>query len=189
MDSVKPSDQYLSRKTTRLRDYDYSQPGFYFITICTQDHRNLLGEIVDGEMQLNAVGETVECWWQRLPERYHVQLDCYVVMPNHFHGVVVIPDEDGTGAHIDAETGAHIGAPLQQIVRWFKTMTTNEYLRGVKTHHWRPFEKRLWQRNYYEHVIRGDKDLAAIREYICNNPLKWELDSENPENICPHEMS
>ena len=79
-----------------------------------------------------------------------------------------------------AEPGAHIGAPLPEIVQWFKTMTTNEYIRGVKTMGWPPFPGKLWQRNYYEHIIRNEAELDRIRTYIANNPTQWALDDENP---------
>ncbi len=133
---------YPKRKTIRLPDYDYTQPGFYFITICAQDHLCLFGEIISGEMKINTAGHLLEIWWEKLSDKYNVELDCHIVMPNHFHGIVVIPDEEDGSA--DMKTGAHVGTPLQQIVRWFKTMTTNEYIRNVKTHNWAPFRKRLW---------------------------------------------
>ena len=84
-----------------------------------------------------------------------------------------------TGAHTDE--GTHVGVPLPRVVQWFKTMTTNEYIRGVKQFGWPRFDGRLWQRNYYEHIIRDDDELNLVREYIVNNPLQWELDRENPD--------
>jgi len=80
-----------------------------------------------------------------------------------------------------ARKGAHTGAPLHQIVQWFKTMTTNEYIRGVKTSGWSPFDGKLWQRNYYEHIIRDEADLTRIRNYIASNPLRWERDQLHPD--------
>ncbi len=105
-----------------------------------------------------------------------------VVMPNHIHGIIVIvgadlrvrPDRTDT----DNE-GAHIGAPLPKIVQWFKTMTTNEYIIGVKQHGWPPFHSKLWQRNYYERIIRNDTELDRVRQYIHDNPLNWDTDEEN----------
>lgn len=79
--------------------------------------------------------------------------------------------------------GEHIGSPLHRVVQWFKTMTTNEYIRNVTTKRWKPFSRRLWQRNYYEHVIRNEDKLNKIRQYIQFNPLKWHLDRENPERV------
>jgi len=97
----------------------------------------------------------------------------HIGLPQRIH-------ETNAGADVHTDTGAHVGAPLPGIVQWFKTMTTNEYIHGVKQFGWPRFDKRLWQRNYYEHIIRNEDDLNRIREYIVNNPLKWELDQENP---------
>ncbi|GBD25830.1 hypothetical protein HRbin30_01155 [bacterium HR30] len=223
------------RRSIRLKDYDYSQPGAYFITIVTQDRVCLFGDVVDTEMRLNDAGRMVQKWWGELNHKFpNVQTDEYVVMPNHFHGIVLImsnpvgavgadprvcPDNSGahmgtTGAHAvgadpcvcpdpddpmrahmgtrgahagagGAHMGAHIGAPLPGIVRWFKTMTTNEYIRGVKQSGWPPFNGRLWQRNYYEHIIRNDESLNRIRQYIADNPRRWAFDRENPAAIAP----
>ena len=122
-----------------------------------------------------------------------VELDELIVMPNHFHGIVVIvpglvgaalrgrPDIRAT------KTGRpHRGAPtLGNIVNWFKTMTSNDYIQGIKQHGWLPFPGKLWQRNYYEHIIRDDRETERIREYIADNPARWLEDEENPENIKP----
>jgi REP element-mobilizing transposase RayT len=178
------------RRAIRLRGYDYAQAGAYFVTIVTQDRACLFGEVVNGEMQLNDAGRMIEQWWFELNRKFsQVETDEFVVMPNHFHGTVVIAGDpvgadlrvgpDSEGAHVDGE-GTHAGVPLPTIVQWFKTMTTNSYIRGVKMLGWTPFAGRLWQRNYYEHVVRGEKEMNSIREYIANNPLQWELDRENP---------
>jgi len=107
-----------------------------------------------------------------------VQTDQFVVMPNHVHGIIAI-----VGADLRVcpdEPGAYTGAPLPEIVQWFKTMTTNEYILGVKQFGWPRFDRRLWQRNYYEHLIRNDGESNHVREYSVNHPLKWGLDHENP---------
>jgi len=271
------------RRSIRLRGYDYRAVGAYFITIVVQDRACLFGEVVDSEMRLSEAGRMVERWWLELNCRFpHVLTDAYVVMPNHFHGIVVIhspppdttappdvgadlrvcpdsarvgadlrvcPDSGGThdggahtsgGAHAGAPLqgvgsahdggahgvgadlrvcpdsggthdvgadlrvcpdsggahdvgadlrvcpdsgGAHTGAPLPTIVQWFKTMTTNEYIRMVKHAGWTPFQGRLWQRNYYEHIIRNERALERIRDYILTNPLHWHLDRENTHAI------
>ena len=90
------------------------------------------------------------------------------------------------GSYPDAPEGEHIGSPLPQIMQWFKTMTTNEYIRGVKQHGWPSFPGKFWQRNYFERVIRDEDELNRIREYIINNPLKWEEDKDNPQNWDSH---
>ena len=150
-------------------------------------------------MRLNDAGRMVERWWFELNRKFAtVETDEFVLMPNHFHGIVAIAGVtvgadlgvgpvagiNNPGAHTGAprrNMGAHTGAPLHTVVQWFKTMTTNEYMCRVKTSDWPAFAGRLWQRNYYEHVIRNDKELSRIREYIVNNPGQWELDRENPD--------
>jgi len=135
-------------------------------------------------MVLNDAGRMIEKWYRELPEKFNgIALDEYIIMPNHIH--YIIENTDPVGADLcvcprNADAGEHAGSPLQKIVQWFKTMTTNEYIREVKRNGWQPFNGKLWQRNYYEHVIRNDEDLRHIREYITQNPLKWELDEENP---------
>ena len=182
------------RKSIRLHKYDYSQAGAYFVTVCTKDRECKFGEIRDGRMILNDAGRMVEKWWQELRNKFKsVELDANTVMPNHFHGIILVGADlrvcpDARGVHTDE--GAHIGAPLQRIIQWFKTMSTNEYIRGIKQNNWQPFPGRLWQRNYYEHIIRTDEELERMREYIQNNPMQWEEDEENPgrnimqENTC-----
>jgi len=175
------------RRSIRLRGYDYSQAGAYFVTVCAQNREFLFGDIVDGEMQLNGAGRMVEQWWAELNNKSPlIETDEYVIMPNHFHGIIILVGADlrvrphSGGLRVRPHSGAHAGAPLPTIIQWFKTMTTNEYIRGVKTSGWAPFPGKLWQRNYYEHIIRNDDELTRIREYIVNNPAQWEMDRENP---------
>jgi REP element-mobilizing transposase RayT len=166
------------RKAIRLRHFAYSQPGAYFVTTCVQHRACLFGEVVDGVMRMNDAGRVVAEWWLKLNSKFpSVQSDTYAVMPNHFHGIVTIV---GADPRVRPGPGAHAGAPLPTIMQWFKTMTTNAYIRGVKEHDWRAFSGKLWQRNYYEHVIRTERELTLIREYIADNPLQWHLDRENP---------
>ena len=173
------------RRSIRLKGYDYANSGAYFVTIVTQGRACLFGEIVNGATRLNDAGSVIERWWIELNNKFRtVETDDFVIMPNHFHGIVVIPVGADLCVGPDSE-GAHIGAPLRRvplpaIVQWFKTMTTNEYLRGVKTLGWASFQGQLWQRNYYEHVIRDEESLNRIREYILNNPAQWAYDPENP---------
>ncbi|MCK4396605.1 transposase [candidate division WOR-3 bacterium] len=170
------------RKSIRLNGFDYSQEGLYFVTICTNNQVCFLGEVLNDEMVLTDAGRLVEKWWLKLPDKFpNIELDYYVVMPNHFHGIISIVGADPCVCP-DNLTGEHAGSPLHSIMQWFKTMSTNEYIRGVKQLGWMPFNKKFWQRSYYEHIIRNEKELNRIREYIQNNPLKWELDRENPES-------
>ncbi len=176
------------RRSIRLREYDYSRAGAYFITVCAQDRACLFGDLVDGEMWLNDAGRMVQKWWGELNQKYPtIETDEFVVMPNHFHGVIMIVGADlrvcpNQGTHTGAPLhGSPLpGAPLSRIIQWFKTMTTNEYIRHVKTDGRTAFPGRLWQRNYYEHIIRNDESLNLIREYIMSNPSQWGFDRENP---------
>jgi len=167
------------RRSIRLKDYDYSQAGMYFMTICTQNRECLFGEIADGAIQLNDVGKMIEKWYFELMNKFpDIQYGEHIVMPNHIHCII-----QNVGADLCVcpnKVGEHIGSPLRDVVQWFKTMTTNEYIRHVKQNGWKTFNGKLWQRNYYEHIIRNENDLNQIREYIINNPLKWDLDKENP---------
>jgi REP element-mobilizing transposase RayT len=195
------------RRSIRLKGYDYSQAGAYFVTICTQDRACLFGEVVDGEMRLNDVGRMVVAEWERLPERFpDVALDAFVVMPNHIHGIIVITHPDRVGAGlVPAQEGDHEGRPYDtdpdrttgtgattrvaptvgDVVSAFKSSVTVEYARGVKTFGWLPFRRRLWQRNYYEHIIRSEDSLNRIRQYIVENPARWVFDRENLLALAP----
>lgn len=176
-----------NRRSIRLRGYDYSQAGAYFVTICTQDRQCLFGDVVDDQMRLNDAGRMVRLVWNEMPAFYAgVTPDAFVVMPNHIHGIIVLVGAAPRGRPVSgqAQDGQAQGpAPtltLADVVQRFKTMTTKRYADAVKQSGWFPFPGRLWQRNYYEHVIRNDEELNRIREYITNNPLQWALDRENP---------
>ena len=178
------------RKSNRLQHYDYSQAGYYCVTICTQNRQCLFGEIVEAHMILNEAGKSIVRWWNETKNKFPtIELDEFVVMPNHFHGIIAIveadlrvcPDSTGQDTTMTKQ-GEHIGSPLQKIIRWFKTMTTNDYIHGVKSGICPPFEKRLWQRSFYDHVIRDEQSLNDVREYSQNNPLDWEFDENNPNN-------
>lgn len=183
------------RRSIRLKGYDYAQPGAYFVTICTQNRERLFGEIVGDEMQMNDAGRLVRSRWQELPARFpSVNLDTFVVMPNHLHAVIVLgdtlvfggpgaptrgaPTPPGVGAFATVESSA---SSLGTIVGAFKSLTTHDYVQQVKRSGWPSFHDRLWQRNYWEHIVRDENSLNRIREYISTNPLRWHLDPENPE--------
>ncbi len=181
------------RKPNRLQHYDYSRAGYYFLTICTQNRTELFGEIMDGHMITNAAGEMVERTWKELPKFYRgIQTDQFQIMPNHAHGIIVIVGDGpraegvGTGPRACPDKGQPQGVvptlSLSDIVHRFKSLTTCKYITGVKNDGWESFDGKLWQRSFYDHVIRNDDDLDRIREYIKNNPLKWELDKYNPQN-------
>ena len=169
------------RHSIRLKGYDYTQPGAYFVTICTHRREMLFGRVVDGVMQLNEFGRIVEWTWYDLPNHVaNITLDAFVIMPNHVHGIIIInpPATVGAGSEpvptIDAAAGPKpYGLP--EIVLQFKTFSARRInarrgVRGVP----------VWQRNYYEHIIRNQHALNAIRRYIIENPARWQKDRENP---------
>ena len=174
------------RHSIRLRGYDYSQNGAYFVTICTQDRECLFGNVVNKNMVLNDAGLMVRSVWNEIPTHYSgFELHDYVIMPNHFHGITMIVGAGPRACPDPAqprETGqprgvAPTGLSLSDIVHRFKTMTTKRYADGVKQNNWQPFDKRLWQRNYYEHIIRNENEYNRIAEYIIRNPQKWKEDT------------
>jgi putative transposase len=193
------------RRSIRLRGYDYAQSGAYFVTICTQDRACLFGAVVDGAMRLNEAGRIIQEVWEGLPRFYPgIAIDAFVVMPNHIHGIIILVGAGPCACPAGpcacpagpcacpgpTETGQPQGvAPttlsLPDVVHRFKTMTTKRYIDGVKTRGWHPFPGRLWQRNYYEHIIRNEESLTRIRQYIVENPLRWHLDRENPDRNTP----
>jgi len=163
----------LDRKSNRLQNYDYSQPGYYFVSVCTRERVEWFGVIENGEMKLNEHGNiAAECWYN-LPNHYtHIKLDVFTIMPNHIHGIIVIENASVGEGFKPSPTGNH---GLSEIVRGFKTFSSrriNEII-GRGAH----FQ---WQRSFYDQVIRGEAALEQMREYILNNPKKWELDAENP---------
>jgi putative transposase len=166
------------RRLNRLKEYDYSQPGAYFITVCTKKRAFLFGEIDDGTMRLNNYGEIVRLAWLALPLHYaNVELDSFVIMPNHIHSIMSLKDV-GAGLKPAPTVSDSKRYPLSEIIRGFKTFSScsiNKIRKMPGTS--------VWQRNYYEHVIRRDESLAQIREYIETNPLRWTLDRENPQRL------
>lgn len=157
------------RRLLRLSHYDYSNVGAYFVTCCILGRRCILGDIVDDRMQLNTSGRVVADCWLAIPRHsYRVSIDEFVVMPNHLHGIVVI-EQRARHASPLLMRGTTLGA----IVGSFKSAVSRQL----------PELKPLWQRNYYEHVIRNESSLQKIREYIVSNPKQWALDRENPADF------
>jgi len=183
------------RNSLRAGAYNYAWAGSYFVTICVNDRLPRFGQVIDGEMSLNDPGTMVANEWQRLPERFSfVQIDAFVVMPNHWHGIVVI---DSCTSEFDPQNQAHRNrantrfAPtsggraagtgagaLSRVIQGFKSDTTGLYIRGVKESGWEPYDGKLWQRSFYDHIIRDDRDLQRIRTYIDANPARWFDDTE-----------
>jgi putative transposase len=210
---------YPNRKSIRLKGYDYSKPGAYFITIVTQNRACLFGEIINGQMVLNDAGIMVDNEWVYLPNRFaNLQLDEYIIMPNHFHAILeIVPPVGATlvvarnanntrndthanntrnDIHKNDNTATNIdkkGQPYQKgqpqgiaptaanntlgdVVGAFQSIVTVKYICGVKTKKWQQFDKKLWQRNYWDHIVRNKMELNNIRQYIQNNPKNWRND-------------
>ncbi len=190
--SVEFDAQRYHRRSIRLKSWDYATPGAYFVMIVSRHHDCRFGEIVNDVMQLNAAGEIVAAAWEALPERFsNIELDEWIVMPNHLHGIVLLtgsvvgaPLVGAQDLNAEGQRAGTSPAPtLGDVLGAFKSITTNEYIRGVRELSWPPFVKRIWQRNYHEHIIRNDRELDAVRTYIFNNPLQWALDRDNPANV------
>lgn len=190
--------QIHHRRSIRLKGYDYSQAGFYFVTICTQDRQHLFGEILvmdsgvgteivgaeidsaptTNQMVLNDAGKMVSQLWYQIPNNFHnVQLHEFVIMPNHIHGIIEItPISDNPDLKINIGSDP---ITLPNIIQSFKRHTTIEYIKMVKQNILPPFNKRVWQRNYWEHIIRNQNAYQEIAQYVVSNPLKWTLDELN----------
>jgi len=152
------------RRTIRLQHYNYSQEGMYFVTICTHEKICHFGAISNEQMHLNALGKIVEAYWKEIPEHFeHVDIDEFVIMPNHVHGILSITDSSKQKVL------------LGTIVRSFKAIVTRWARRHVDI-------TIVWQRNYYEHIIRNQEDYQRIGEYILANPLQWDQDTMHPNN-------
>ncbi len=186
-----------NRKSIRLKGYDYSQMGLYFITVCCQNRECLFGNIDNGKMILNDAGEMVENEWLKLSQRFNnIKLHEFITMPNHFHGIInrrgepcvrpIQTLEQTTGEHEGEHEGEHkvrpygtLNGTVGRVIQAYKSITTVEYIRGVKNNEWQRFDGKLWQRNYWEHIICNENEYGRISEYIVNNPMKWDTDKLN----------
>ena len=204
---MNPPPDRRQRRSIRLQDYDYSEENAYFVTICAQGRSCLFGEVVDEAVLPNAAGHMIEREWGNLPQRFpFLELDAFVVMPNHVHGILVFDEHDAERRALDCTSpdeapGEHkvrpystrredsgvTGRPkgtlegtLGRVIQAFKSITTNQYTGGVRRG-WRRFSGRLWQRNYHEHIIRAVDELTRIQQYIADNPAYWAFDRENPD--------
>ena len=173
--------QNRRRRSIRLKGYDYTQAGGYFVTVCTQNRECLFGEIADGEMVLNEYGTIVADEWRKTAQiRNEIELGEWVVMPNHMHGIVIIisgNDRRGTARRAPTEQfGKPVSGSLPTIIRSFKSAVTRRIneLRNTAG-------AKLWQRNYYEHIIRNDDEYNQIVRYIRHNPINWNDDKLNDD--------
>lgn len=180
---MKYDPQKHHRRSIRLKGYDYTQPGAYFITICAHQRQHIFGEVINGEMVLNETGKMARDEWFRTAElRPYMELfqDEFVIMPNHGHGIIWIVGARHCRAPTDVleKFGKPVKGSIPTIMRAYKSAVTYavnaaHILRGAV----------LWQKNYYEHIIRNDRELNNIKWYILNNPLNWQLDRDNLQNI------
>lgn len=182
--------QFHHRRSIRLKGYDYTQPGGYFVTICTQEKQCLFGDIVQGKMRFNSLGAIAFNTWQQIAEKFpHVELDYFIIMPNHIHGILIFHEirADLQSSHPTSLSEQKISSePTQRshgtaskslgtVVGWYKSSVSksiniicNNSAQGL-----------IWQRNYYEEIIRDETHFNAIRKYIIENPLCWKNDPEN----------
>ena len=177
------------RRSIRLKGYDYTQAGAYFVTLCTWQRECLFGEIVGGKMQLNDCGRVLEEeWLHTAVVRPNVDLDAFVIMPNHMHGIIVICDNPvGASRRLAptdtsrrlAPTGASpriVAGSLGAMIGQIKSITTKR----INALRHTPGQA-VWQRNYHDHIIRSETALNNIRQYIAHNPMRWAEDEENPD--------
>jgi putative transposase len=164
------------RKSIRFKEYDYSQPGDYFVTICTYNRECLMGEIEDGKVHLNDVGRIADIFWQDIPKHFsNVILDEYVIMPNHVHGIITITERRDVQLNVPTKGFSPKKGTLSVIIRTYKAAVTTE----CRHNHIYDFK---WQQRFYDRIIRNEKELHNIRDYIAANDLEWSLDSNNPQN-------
>lgn len=191
---IRPPDPKFHRRSIRLKGFDYSSAGEYFVTICTHGRQHLFGEIIQNEMQLNEFGLIAQSVWQNLPLRYHhLELDEFVVMPNHIHGILIINENAAAGVK---EENGWVGAihelplpgepdnllsrsgrrkmTIPLVIGYYKMNTAKKINQSRQT-----LGQSVWQRNYYEHIICNGCEYEAIANYIADNPLNWCGDPEN----------
>ncbi len=185
------------RRSLRLKNYDYSKSGYYFITICTQNREHLCGKIVDDGMVLNVAGDMIHSlWFDIMNDFFNIVLHEFVIMPNHIHGIIEIVDLVGADSisalyhdakpnmnsqrgktNMNSRRAEMDSAPtISTMIQSFKRHTTLQYIKMVKNGTLPSFNQRIWQRNYYEYIIRDDEDYNRIATYIINNPMTWDDD-------------
>ena len=204
-------------KQFRLKNWDYSSSGFYFVTICTKNRLQILGSIVGTDpcvrssesninyssesninyssesninyslkpnqtnnIILSDFGNSCHRLWSNIPQKFNnVILDDFVIMPDHIHGIIIINNyQERTQGSVPTTEFGNVGL-LGQIIRWFKTISTNEYINGIKKYNWSKFKKQIWQPRFYDHIIRNEKEFYIRKMYVKNNPKNWEKDKEN----------
>ncbi|MFH1855633.1 MAG: transposase [Candidatus Omnitrophota bacterium] len=180
-------DRFIFRKTNRLTEYDYSQTGYYFVTICSKNKQNIFGKINNKfvgallacarndsvKIELTEIGQIIDNHWYDIPNQYdNIDVDEFIIMPNHIHGILII----------NKRAQASSAPTISKIIRSFKSKITMEYLKYINQNNLNVSGK-IWQRSFYDHVIRNEKSLQNIREYVLNNPQNWPYDEENNDRI------
>jgi putative transposase len=163
---------HIKRKPTRLKEYDYSTPAYYFVTICTNNKIELFCDVINDKIKLNNLGIIIDDKWKQIPVHYpHVELDSYCIMPHHLHGIIILN-------HVGESSPLPYTPTLGQIIGYFKYQSTKDINNLTKSP-----GKKIWQRSFYDRIIRDEKELYRIRKYIEQNPIKWEIEMEHPNNI------
>lgn len=144
--------QPIQRKNIRLKNYDYSQKGYYFITICTKDRIKILSQIINEQCKLSDIGKIAEKYIITIEEKYNVRISEYIIMPNHIHMIIIKDDEE---------------VSISRIIQQYKGTVSKKA------------KCKIWQKSFYEHIIRNEKEHYKIIEYIINNPIKWDEDEYN----------
>jgi putative transposase len=184
-----------NRKQIRLKDYDYSSDGYYFITVCSFNKNHIFGSVgaglasaqredarpspteggpVNGHIILSKLGQIIDHHWNEIPNHFgHVELDNYVIMPNHIHGILIIDNPT-----VVAGEDARPSPTLSDVICSFKSRCTVEYIKYIKQNDL-DISAKIWERSFYDRIIRNERSLNAIREYIAYNPINWEKDIEN----------
>lgn len=167
-EAAMPSRDLSVRRHTRLPGWDYRSPGPYAITVCTQHREWFFGDVTGDRVIHNSAGAMVSAVWREMDTEFpRVSLDEFVVMPNHFHAIVHLSREGPAG-----------NPTLGDVVQRFKSITTARYSAGVHGYNWEPYDSRLWQSNYYEHIVRDSADFQRCRRYILANPTNWKSDRD-----------
>lgn len=177
----------IRKSNIRLKDYGYSQSNYYFIIACCENQSvgtdphvcPIFGAVINDKMILNDAGKMVEQTLLEIPNFYPgFSLNTHITMPNHIHAIITIQNNQ-LSINGQAQGTVPTQLSLSDIVHRFKTMSTRKYVDGVKNKGWLPFNKKIWQRSFYYHIIRNEASLHKIREYIINNPVSWAEDEEN----------
>jgi REP element-mobilizing transposase RayT len=179
-------------ESTRLPGWDYASPGYYFVTICIKDHRSLFGDIVSAQVVLAPLGKKAREYWQSIPDHFpNSSLDEFIIMPNHIHGIIIInppPVETQHAASLPNAASLHTVRPSQNSAPQPAPGSLSAIIRSHKSavKKWaneNGYSHFSWQPRFYDHIIRDEKSLQIIRQYIQDNPTQWAIDRENPSNI------